>query len=300
MSSLRRPKAATLVALAFSVVALLAAGAGTAAAGTGGHASPDTTGDYISLTSVSSPNNAQGDLSVDLQSTSAITTVSVHIYDSTGSTDLLDPAVAETSSTPASLSDPGQSTWTVTTPIAQTQLPLGEHLVVVDATDSGGTAIKGLNQDWYFIAIPQVTISASNTDITLTDPTSTISGAVSLVAPDGTATPYVGQVIVDMDWGYGQETATTNSDGGYSFTVSPTAAESSAPQLAVELPDGIPGQTVGSPAVTFKVTVDPTKITALLSSPTVNYGTKVTLSGAIMYQPDALGLIRASYHAHDG
>jgi hypothetical protein len=32
----------------------------------------------------------------------------------------------------------------------QTQLPLGTYLVVVDATDSGGTAITGLNQQWGF------------------------------------------------------------------------------------------------------------------------------------------------------
>jgi hypothetical protein len=117
LSSPRRPRAATIAVLFFSALALLMTAASPAWAAPAKH---HTIGDSISLSSVSSPDNAQGDLSVVLWSSSAVTTATVHIYDSTGTTDLLDPAVTETSGAGM----PGQSTWTVTTPITESQLQL--------------------------------------------------------------------------------------------------------------------------------------------------------------------------------
>ena len=110
MSSPRRPRAATIAVLFFSALAVLMAAASPAWAAPAKH---NTIGDSISLVSVSSPDNDQGDLAVTLSSPSTATTATVHIYDSTGTTDLLDPAVTETSGA----GSPGESTWTVTTPI---------------------------------------------------------------------------------------------------------------------------------------------------------------------------------------
>ena len=276
-----------LLALLFSVVTLLAGTAGPALAGTGVHITHDTTGDYISLTSVSSPDNAQGDLAVVLTSTSAVTTVSVHVYDSTGTTDLLDPAVTETSSTPASVNDPGQSTWTVATPITQTQLPLGTYLVVVDATDSGGTAINGLNQQWGFSASAVITATASNSAINFDNPTATVTGSVVLVDPDGTQTPYEGTVSYSQSWDYRSGTVQTDAGGNFTLTVSPNLWSGANPALQLSAdPSGV---NAGTGSVPFSVTLDPAKLTAHLSSSAVTRGGTDTLSGSVEYQPGGTG-----------
>jgi hypothetical protein len=272
--------------LFFSAVAVLMAAASPAWAAPAKH---NTIGDSISLSSVSSPDNDQGDLSVVLWSSSTLTTATVHIYDSTGTTDLLDPAVTETSG----VGLPGQTTWTVTTPVTESQLPLGDYLVVVDAADDGGTTITGLSQAWDFIAEPVITFTADHTDISLANPTATLSGNVSLVAPDGTSTPYQGPVAIDLDWGNSGPVVQTDANGDFSLTVSPNASDfapgvtSASPAVyAVVTGDGY---YVTSSPVTFNVTIDPTRLAAGLSSSTVTYGTAVTLSGSLSYQPGATG-----------
>jgi hypothetical protein len=279
LSSPRRPRAATIAALFLSALALLVTAASPAWAAPAKH---NTTGDYISLQSASSPNNDQGELSVDLWSSSALTTATVHIFDSTGTTDLLDPAVTETS---GAGSAGGSSTWTVTTPITESQLPLGEYLVVVDAADDGGTTITGLSQEWYFAASPQVTINVDHTDISFDDPTATVTGQVTLVAPDGTVTPYQGPITLNEGWGISNPGAETDANGDYSVTVSPTAVYGTSPQLWVQAYNGATGRSGASATITFSVTTDPAHVTAKLSPSTATYGSRVTLSGTVTYKP---------------
>ena len=278
MSSPRRPRAATIAVLFFSALALIFSVASPAWAATAKH---DTTGDSISLVSVSSPNNGQGNLSVVLSSSSTVTTATVQIYDSTGTTDMLDPAVTETSGAGST----GASTWTVTTPITETQLPLGEYLVVVKAVDNGGTTITGLNQEWYFTASPQVTMNVDHTDISFDDPTATVSGQVTLVAPDGTVTPYQGPITLNEGWGFSTPGAETDANGDYSVTVSPTAIYGNSPQLWVQAYNGATGRSGASATITFSVTTDPAHVTAKLSPSTATYGSTVTLSGTVTYEP---------------
>jgi hypothetical protein len=275
LSSPRRPRAATVAVLFLSALALLVTAASPAWAAAAKH---NTTGDSISLRSATSPNNDQGDLAIDLWSSSVLTTATVHIYDSTGTEDLLDPAVTETSGAGSA----GDSIWTVTTPITESQLPLGEYLVVVAAADDGGTTITGLNQEWFFTASPQVTINVDHTDISFDHPTATVSGQVTLVAPDGTVTPYQGPITLNEGWGTFSAGAETDANGDYSVTVAPTGTS---PQLSVQVDGPTTRMSGGSSTITFTVTTDPAHVTAKLSPSTATYGSKITLSGTVTYKP---------------
>lgn len=242
-------------------------------------AEPHTPGDGIALVGVSSPSTNQGDLAVVLSASSTVTKVNVHIYDSTGTTDRLDPAVTETSDSGGA---PDQSTWTVTAPITQAQLPLGEYLVVVDASDTGGTTITGLNQEWFFTASPQITISADHTGISYDNPSATISGTVALLAPDGTVTPYVGPVTFNVDWS-GVPAVETDSSGAFSTKVTPSDMYTNTPSLTASVTTN--GWYANSATVTFTITIDPTKTTATISTHSTTYGSPVSVSGTVQYEP---------------
>jgi hypothetical protein len=240
---------------------------------------PRTRGDWIALDDVYSPSTDQGNLSIVLSATSTLTKVNVHIYDSAGTTDLLDPAVTETGDNGGM---PDQSIWTVTAPITQTQLQLGEYLVVVDAADTGGTTITGLNQNWFFTASPQITIGADHTDISYDNPSATISGTVTLHAPDGTVTPYVGSVAFNADWP-GLPTVKTDSNGAFSTKVTPSDIFTNTPSLSAFVTAN--GWTASSASVAFTITNDPTKTTATISTHSTTYGSPVSVSGTVLYEP---------------
>ena len=102
---------------------------------------------------------------------------------------------------------------------------MGHYLVVVDAADDGGTTVTGLSQAWDFIAEPVITFTADHTDISLSNPTATLSGNVTLVAPDGTSTYYQGPVSIDLDWdNFTSPVVQTDANGDFKLTVSPNAS----------------------------------------------------------------------------
>jgi hypothetical protein len=268
-------------ALAVAIVFLLA--------GTAASASASITPDYITVDEASSPDGNLGLLSVDLTSTTPITSLAIHVNSS--GTDVLDPAVTETSATNAS---PYETVYTVTTPITTAQLPLGDYDVTVDATDAGGTVATGADAGtWEFTPSAVLTLSASRTSIDFGHPTATVTGTVMLRAPDGTVTPFQnGTVEFGNGWGGGAQSASTNASGAFSATVAPSNTFGSPVSFWAALPDATSHRGGVSPAVIFTITVDPTAITATQTPKPVKYGIAPRLVGKITYQPGGKG----AYH----
>src|ERR1700722_8513980 len=115
---------------------------------------------------------SNGGLTVTLDSSSALSAVTAHLADSSG-TDVLDPALSQTSSTTLASGDI-QSVWDVATPIAEGTppdgIPLGSYAISLDVSfsDGGSASVSGAGT-LYFSATPQVTISANHTDVSYAD-----------------------------------------------------------------------------------------------------------------------------------
>src|ERR1700728_4451469 len=87
----------------------------------------------ITVSNASSPTTSAGLLSVTVQSTTPLTSLSVSIM--SGTTDELDLPFSDFSLASGSTTS---GTWTLNSPITTTQLPLGTYTVDASATDSGG------------------------------------------------------------------------------------------------------------------------------------------------------------------
>jgi len=204
------------------------------------------------------PQTSSGDLTVTLDSSSALSAVTAHLADSSG-TDVFDPALSETSSTtPAS--GVLQSVWNVATPIAEGAppdgIPLGTYAISVNVSFSdGGSAASIAAGTLYFSAVPQVTISADHTDVSYADKHVTISGQATQVNPGGTVTPYQGPVYLGESWSLRQVEVNANADGDFSAVVAPGLVYGPDPSVSAQIDYGSPGEHANSNAVTFDVQV---------------------------------------------
>jgi hypothetical protein len=234
--------------------------------------------------SASSPATAAAKLSVVVDSTTQLqlTSLKVHLLDATNA-DVMDPAMT-TGNANVPITGGYQSTFTVT--IAEgtlpAGLPLGVYTVTVDAADAGtsitGTKAGTLN----FVDEPTITISADHMVVSYDAPTVKISGQVTLLAPDGTRSPYAGSpLMIIPSFGNGVITVNTDASGDYTETVSPLGGDTI---FATLNPTATMGSAI-SPTVTFTLHQDPVKVAARLSAKTIVYGTKETLSGTVTYEP---------------
>jgi hypothetical protein len=277
MLGLRVP---VVVMFAFALLGIVS---GTAAAST----TSSTAADTIQILSAGSPLAHVGDLSVVADSSVAISGMTVTLSDSS-SADVLDVTLSETGQSVLP-SGQIQSSWAVSTPIAEgtppTGLPLGIYQISVNATfqDQSSTTVQNAGT-LDFIDVPQLSISPTNPpQVNYANPMVTLSGRATLLAPDGTVSPYdPGTVTLVTSWEVNGVLVKLDSNGNYSTTVSPQGTGAWAfTQLPFPQTNGM----VVSPSVDFNVQVDPAQVTASLSSKTVTYGGKETVSGSVTYQP---------------
>jgi hypothetical protein len=240
--------------------------------------------DIITVNSVSSPNDHLGSLSVDVTSTTPITSLAVHVLNSGTQADVLDPAMSQTSSTYTDWSQTYESVWTVTTPITTAQLPAGDYAVTVDTADQGGTSVTGASAGtWQYTSVPVITASADRTSIDYGHPGANITGNVSLHNPDGTATPYQGPVVVVESWA-AAVTFQSDAAGNFSFPASPLYAGGSEVYLLANVQQSS-GNRWGQFPMDFSVTQDQAKVTAAVSPSQVQWGAKASITGTVTYQP---------------
>ena len=149
------------------------------------------------------------------------------------------------------------------------------HQAPVTGGDAEGT--------YPFIGAPQITISADHTDVTVADRTVTITGQATLVAPDGTTSPWSPSLPLVLNAPWLSNAHVTVQPGG-SFTVVTSPHGASPAAFFVAGPDPR-GGTVQSNTLNFSVQTDPAKVTASLQAQTITYGAKDTISGQVTYQP---------------
>ena len=229
--------------------------------------------------SASSPPTSVGQLSISFTAATAITGFTVHIITANG-TDVLDLSESAftmtSSSTTAGMTS---STWTLTGAITTSQLLLGTYSITVDATDAGGDSVTAqpAGQLSYLIQ-PTITLTASPAVLGYASSSTTLSGMVTGLWPDGSTAPLAGQqVLVTNSEGQSQQTET---DASGDFTVSANYADTFTASVS--------GSTLaaGSSApVTVTAATTPTELTATVSTTNTSYGQQVTVSGTLSYQP---------------
>jgi len=269
---MHRSRTSVLCALGLALL-----GVGVAA----GPAYAASAADTITIVSAGSPAEHVGELSVVADSTTPITSLAVHVISS--GEDVLDPAMTEQSQTP--ITGGYQSTWTVAAPVtagtSPTGLSLGVYTLSVDAADAG-TSVAGVDAGTlYFIDEPTLTIGpASAPTVSFDNPSVTVSGQVTMLAPDGTVSDYQGKITLVSSWLSSTVAVTTDVNGDYQATVSP-ARTGDYVYAQISVASGV----VMSPDVIFTAQLDAVAIKARLSSATVTYHAKESVAGTVTYQP---------------
>ena len=259
-----------------TAVAVVASGAGLAAAGPAGAA---TGADTVTITSFQSPSGDPGLFSVSVTSTTGLTNLAVTLA-SASNPDVLslsfgDFTLASGTST--------AGTWTLSSPVTQAELPLGSYTVDITASDSGGgsATINDFTTLAWLIQ-PTITLTASQTTFSYDSPSITFSGTVTGTSPDGTVAPLAAQSMLLTDNDYASLPVTTGSDGSFEITVAQ--------------PDNYAGyyavinqtSTVAfgaSPMIYITATQDPAQVTAQVSATQLDYGQTLTISGTATYNP---------------
>jgi hypothetical protein len=258
----------------------------TATAGQTWTTATDTiTVDPVIQVTASSGNGQAGEiLSVTADSTTPLTTMTVHLLGATTDQDALDLQMSPPANPPAS----GPSTWTspvVSQAGGSDNLQLGIYNVAVDAADQGGASVSYQPAGTFaFQETPSITPNPADLMITHDNSSPTISGIVSTLAPGATtAQPYGDEQIMLEDSVLGDVPLTTNATtGAYSYTFAhpePGEVFSIVVQPTSSLAGGatVTGQ--------FDAQTDPVALSAGLSASTVTYGGKVTVGGTLSYQP---------------
>ncbi len=239
-----------------------------------------TPSDTITITSPATVTALGGQggetLAVTANSTTALTSMKVHLDDATTGTDTLDLTMTG----PAGGAQPGSSTWTSGT-LSTATLPLGSYFITVDAADAGGTSVTGVSAGTLpFQVTPQITPGQVSTVLSYTNQHPVIAGTVTELAPGATqATPYTGPLLLH-DPVEGDIHLTTTAAGGYSATLAHPAAGETITAEILATP-----ATQGAAAAPVTLTAQPSqlRLSARLSAAKVMYGAKVTVSGTVGY-----------------
>jgi len=146
-----------------------------------------------------------------------------------------------------------------------------------DQTTQSGTDVGTLS----FLDEPQITLTADHTKVGYDySPTVNLSGTASILAPDGTTTPYAtGPLTLGTSWGASQQ-LTTDADGNFTAQVSATGSGFVDVGLAATS-----DQAAGSATVILTQVTDPIRLSAKLSVNPVSYGDWDTVTGTLSYLP---------------
>jgi hypothetical protein len=207
-----RPKALACV------LAILTALAGVLAMSAAAASAAPATG-YIEVeTNVPlSPTTNVGLLSVTLASDMPITALTVTIVPDGGGTPVLTLPMSDFS-VPAQDGTESYGTWTLTSPITTTELPIGTYGVDVSAASADATitdvpagTLNFLNE----VTFPDFT--STGTTFNYFNQNVTFSGTAMVTAPGGSPTPFADESLNVTD-GYASDAVTTAGDGTFSAT----------------------------------------------------------------------------------
>lgn len=237
--------------------------------------------DQFGVFSAGSPTAHVGDLTVVLGSSATITGVTAHLIVAGTGNDVLDQVLSETASAPIGSSQT-QSTWSVPTAITEAELPLDTYSINVDVTFADQTTQSATDIGTLsFLNEPVLTLTADHTKVGYDySPTVNLSGTASILAPDGTTTPYAtSPLLLSTSWGTNQE-LTTDANGNFTGQVSATGSGFVDVTMAATN-----GQAAGSAVVNLTMVTDPIRLSARLSVNPVSYGDSDTVTGTLSYLP---------------
>ena len=264
-------------------VAVLAAGLLLASAPAVAHAAT-----YIQVTSAGSQPSTVGSLSIGFNSTSPVVpgSISAKLYASGASTPAL--TVTGFSLTAGTNTGAGATTWTVTTPITQQQLPLGTYTIAVQAADTGGDSTDDPGAGTLlFLVEPTLTLNVSPTTYSYGQDV-TISVTDIGLYPDATTRPVSGQNLqVDQEVYLG----TTDGQGKVSATWQAGVGSAEILGNATVAANAVPDSTTAAAPVLGVVPVTvvrvPVRVSGLRTSPThvsYSFSGTFTIDGTISYQ----------------
>jgi hypothetical protein len=217
-----------------------------------------------------------GQLSVTVDSTTALTSLSVSLSDGTNQLTLPFDDFTLTGSATA-------GTYSLTEPLTETQLPLGIYTEDATAADAGGGSVTDFELGTFELATqPTMTLAASATSLSYSQPQTTFSGLVTGVAPGGASEPLAGQTVTVSDQ---QSTyvAVTQSDGTYSVTATdPTAGY----YQGYISQNATTAQATAPQDVQITTTSTDVQVTGAFSKVSVVYGQPDTVSGLVTFDPD--------------
>jgi hypothetical protein len=264
-----------------AVVCALALAGGTAARADARPQDPPAPSDTITITNPATMTALGGQggetLAVAADSTTALTSMTVHLDDATTGADTLDLTMTG----PAGGAQPGTSTWTSGS-LTTAALPLGSYFITVDAADAGGTSVSGVPDGTLpFQVAPRITPGNGSTVLSYANQHPVIAGTITELAPGATqATPYAGKPLVLHDPVEGDIHLTTTAAGGYRATLPhPVAGET----ITAEVAATPTTRGAGAAPVTLTAQPSPLRLSARLSAAKVRYGTAVTVSGTVGY-----------------
>lgn len=248
-------------------------------------------GSDITILSVSSPtppNGNAGLMTVNTQSGSPITDLTVYLYDAAGDLKLTIPFQYFQ----LSKSDPtdNQEFWSMPNPITTTGsdglagLAPGTYTAKVDATDAEGPETDLSGGSFSFLVQPFVTLSAAPSSISYTQQTVKFSGHAADFQP-GTMSeqPFVGQQLqivgpVTASDPSGSYTVTTDSEGNFSLSIQPEPDSYYAyfPQTS---------STAQAQSQLVGITASPTpiRLAAKFASNAIEYGRTDEMTGSLKY-----------------
>jgi hypothetical protein len=177
--------------------------------------------------------------------------------------------------------DPSQTrtTWTANVPAGASGLALGRYAITLQGTfaDSGTYSWADVGS-FNFLAESSVTLAAANPDLSFSDPSTTLSGQVTLTNPDGTADPdYPSGLQVILHSGANAIAyAPVASDGTFSYSISPSASESVDAEVVAL---GVVSSSPPSASVALTVAAPTLKLNA--NTVTETYGKPVTVTGTL-------------------
>src|ERR1700722_6634380 len=183
----------------------------------------------IIVQSIGSPASDLGDLSVALESTTAVVPASITATFYPQGSQAAALAVSDFTLANGVNTGGTVTTWKVGTPITVSQLPLGTYTVEVQATDTGGDTADAKNAGTLaFLVKPALTLTVDPSSYALGQ-TVTLSGTDTGLYPDGTTQPLSGQAITMPGGAPVRIAATTGSDGHYSVTAEAGSAAALVP-----------------------------------------------------------------------
>lgn len=275
MSSHRWTVLLRLLALCSMLLGSVAwAGAASASAG------------YIAVqaNSASSPTDNVGLLSLNLASDMPITGLTVTIVPEGGGTPLLSLPMSDFT-VPAQDGTGYYGTWTLTSPITTTQLPIGSYGVDVTATSADASISDVFAGTLRFLNVVEFpTFTSSGTNFNYFNQQVTFSGTATITAPGGTPQPFADQSVTLTNVQLGTATpVTTGSDG--SFTTTVTAASGA---YWMTNPATSTTMTLGSAFITITVTPLPVTMQAALTVVHADYGQADQVTGTLTYSDDGV------------